>query len=39
VIVCADRDPDARRVLALVEWKGMPVHVIGGAEAEGAGQE
>ena len=30
VIVWADRDPDVRRVLALVERKGMPVHVLGG---------
>jgi hypothetical protein len=30
VVVWADRDSDVRRVLALVERKGMPVHVIGG---------
>jgi hypothetical protein len=29
VVVWADRDPDARRVLALVERKGVPVHVLG----------
>ena len=28
----ADRDPDVRRVLVLVERKGMPVRVIGGPE-------
>jgi hypothetical protein len=32
VIVWAERDPEVRRVLALVERKGMPVHVIGGPE-------
>jgi hypothetical protein len=32
VIVWADRDSDVRRVLALVEWKGMPVRVIGAPE-------
>jgi hypothetical protein len=29
VVVWKDRDPDVRRVLARVERKGMPVHVIG----------
>jgi hypothetical protein len=28
-VVWADRDPEVRRVLMLVERKGMPVHVIG----------
>ena len=32
VIVWADRDPDVRRVLALVERKGLPVRVIGAPE-------
>jgi hypothetical protein len=32
VVVWADRDPNVRRVLALVERKGIPVHVIGGPE-------
>jgi hypothetical protein len=32
VIVWADRDPDVRRVLALVERKGMPVRVVGAPE-------
>jgi hypothetical protein len=32
VVVWADRDPDVRRVLALVERKGIPVHVLGGPE-------
>jgi hypothetical protein len=32
VLVWADYDPDVRRVLALVERKGMPVRVIGGPE-------
>src|SRR5262245_40463779 len=30
VVVWAGRDPDVRRVLARVERKGIPVHVIGG---------
>lgn len=30
VVVWADRDPDIRRVLQLVERKGVPVHAIGG---------
>jgi hypothetical protein len=29
VVVWADRDPDVRRVLALGQRKGIPVHVIG----------
>ena len=32
VVVWANRDPDVRRVLALVERKGMPVRVIGAPE-------
>jgi hypothetical protein len=32
VVVWKDRDPDVRRVLARVERKGMPVHVLGGPE-------
>ena len=32
VVGWADRDSDVRRVLALVERKGMPVHVLGGPE-------
>ena len=32
VVVWADRDPDVRRVLALVERKGMPVRVLGAPE-------
>jgi hypothetical protein len=30
VVVWADRDPAVRRVLALVERQGIPVHVLGG---------
>ena len=32
VVVWADRHPDVRRVLELVERGGIPVHVIGGPE-------
>jgi hypothetical protein len=32
VVVWADRDPDVRRVLALVERKGIPAHLVGGPE-------
>ena len=32
VVVWADRDPDVRRALALVERKGIPIHVIDGPE-------
>jgi hypothetical protein len=32
VIVWVGRDPDMRRVLALVERKRIPVHIIGGPE-------
>ena len=32
VVVWADRDPNVRRVLALVERKGIPVHVLGAPE-------
>jgi hypothetical protein len=32
VVVWADRDPDVTRALALVERKGIPVHVLGGPE-------
>jgi hypothetical protein len=37
VVVWAERDPAVRRVLALVERKGVPVHVIGGRVRERAG--
>jgi hypothetical protein len=32
VVVWADRDPDVRRVLTLVERRGIPVHVLGAPE-------
>jgi hypothetical protein len=32
VVVWKDRDPDVGRVLALVERKGLPVHLLGGPE-------